>query len=146
MSIPTVGQPTAAAIGKGTTVGYAMPGTAPTFAGMAEIVDIKMPKHTAETIKVQRYDSPSLFPELIGGWLGAGDFEVQFVYAKAAAAPLFALLGQPQQILVTKPDTSTWTYQTIVTEFGDELPLKDKMTCTVKASISGAPVPSAASA
>jgi hypothetical protein len=145
MAIPTVGQATVARIGYGSTLSYAAPGGSPTWNAVAEVQDIKMPKHIADTIKIQRYDSPTLFAELIGGWLEAGEVEFSVTYNPAAGGPLFALLGQAQQFKIVKPDTYYWTYQAIVTEFGEPIPLKDKMMIDIKFKISGAPVPSGSS-
>jgi hypothetical protein len=146
MPLPTPGQPTAAAIGKGTTLGYSANTSSPSYTTVAELVDIKMPKHTASPVAIMRYDSPTVFEELIAAWAKAGEFELQLVYNKLQAAALYALFNVLAAYQVTKPDGSTWSYLGIITEFGDELPLKEKMTNSCKVSISGAPTPSSASA
>jgi hypothetical protein len=137
---------TAAVIGKGTTVGFFVGSGTPTFVTLAELLDIKMPKNTASPIKINRYDSPSFFEELIAGWADGGQLELTLTYVKANAAALYLMFNVAGQMQVTKPDTSSWTFQGIMTEFGDELPLKDKMTVTCKFSVSGLPVASSTSA
>jgi hypothetical protein len=137
---------TIAQIGKGTTFGYSTALTSPTYTAVAEVLDIKMPKHTAEPVEIMRYDSPTAFPELIPSWCKGGEFEITITYNPTVATAIFALLNVLASFQITKPDAKTWSYQGIITEFGDELPLKDKMTCSFKVAISGAPTPTAASA
>jgi hypothetical protein len=138
---------TVAQIGKGTSFGYsATVGGSPTFTTVAEVTKITMPKHSAKPVEIMRYDSPTNYPEQIAGWCDSSEVEIDITYQKTVAAALFALLNVPATYLITKPDASTWTYVAIMTEFGDELPLKESMTNTLKFKISGAPTPSTTSA
>ena len=139
MSMPDLSQPTVAAIGKGTTLGYGAVAD-PSYQTIAEIIDLKMPQTTVDKIKIQRYDSPDLYGEMIAGWREAGELEFDCVYNKDVVSTLFALLGTPQSWQITKPDNSTWTYVGFLDEFSDPTPLKDKMTSTFKFVVSGAPV------
>ena len=113
---------------------------------VAELLDLKAPKQTASPIAIQRYDSPSLFEELIAGWCKGGSIEFSVVYNSAQAAALYAMLNTAGQIQITKPDASTIACAGIVTEFGDEIPLKEKMMNTLKFQVSGAPTFSTTSA
>ena len=146
MSLPTPGAPTVAVIGKGTTLGYCNQSSGGTFTTVAEMLDLKLPTHEASTLEVQRYDSPSLYPEMISSWNKGSKIEMKLTYNATQGAALFAMLGISGQFKVTKPDSTGWTYSGILTKFGDEAPLKEKMTNTVEFTISGAPVPTSASA
>lgn len=137
---------TVAAIGYGTTIGFAAPGGSPTFTSIGELLDIKMPKFETDTIEIQRYDSTTLDPELIVSWNRPGELEFTITYSAASAAALWARRGLMSQVLITKPDTKTWTLQGIFVSFADAVPLKDKMTFDVKFKVSGAPVPASTSA
>lgn len=138
---PTPGAATAARIGKGTAFSIAAAGTSPTFTALAEVTDAKLPKVTASPVEIYRYDSPTLYAELIPSWLKGGDLELTLVYNKDNSTALRGYLNAACQCKVTYPDgTNGFTYQGVMTEMGEEVPLKDAMTSSFKFQVSGAPV------
>jgi hypothetical protein len=145
----SLGQPTAAVIGKGTTLGYntsATAGPTGTYTAIAEITDLVPPTRTATPVKVERYDSPTLEPELIPSWSEPGDVTFKLTYAKAMAATLATLYNVTASYQITKTDSSTKTVVGIMTQLGEELPLKTACQNTVKISISGSATDSTGSA
>ena len=146
--MPTTPTPTNAAIGKGTTLGFATltAGVPGAYTLVAELLDIKMPKHTGKPLTIRRYDSPSVFPELVPAWAEGGDVEFSLTYTAAQGAALWAFFNVLAGFQITKPDGKTWTYQGIITEFGDSTPLDKDMQVNIKVSVSGPPVPAATSA
>lgn len=149
MTLPTAGQATAAAIGKGTTLGYLAGAGSGAFVIVAELLDLKAPEQTASPIAIQRYDSPTFFEELIAGWAKGGKVSFTVVYNAAQAAALYAMFNVPGQIQITKPasvGSGTITVAGICTKFGDEIPLKDKMMNQMEFEVSGAPIFSSTSA
>src|SRR4051812_25608826 len=129
---------TAGQIGYGFAISHATT-LAGTYTALAEVTDIKPPKVTTENVKIQRNDSPDLFGEKIPGWKDASDCELTLVYAKTQTAAIYALQSTPLFWKFIKPDgTSTGAFYGFISEIGDETPLKDKMTNTVKITVSGA--------
>ena len=134
LGLPTVGQ-----IGKGTMVSYADVGNT-TWTDLAEVVDIKAPRQTADPIEVYRYDSPSLYAELIAGWKKGGEGEITVVYGETQSAAVNALVNLPKQFKITKPGgTHSLIYQGMVIDFGEEYPLKDKMVFSFKFRVTSDP-------
>lgn len=127
-------------IGYGSTIGYRVVDSGGAYTTIAELLDITPPKAKVGNVAYGRFDADAPYDDKIPGWRDTDDAEFQFVYVAAQANTIFDLLGTKLEWEITKPDDSTWTFTGFINEFGDETPLKDKMSCMVKIAVSGAPV------
>ena len=130
-------------IGKGTAVGFSNNSSTSvtTLTALAEVLDLNVPKQKAAPLKIHRYDSPSLFPELVAGWCENTDGNLKLTYNAAQGALIYPLLNTLCSFCFVKPDLNGYQYVGMLTEFGDEVPLKDKMMNVFNFAVSGAPQP-----
>jgi len=129
--------PTAAAIGYGYVLSNSST-SGGTFTPIIEILDVKPGKLSGEKVVIQRNDSPTLFGEKIPGWKDAAEWEVKCVYEKGKRAVLDGLFMVPGFWKFVRPDgTSSSAFAGFVSELGDEVPLKEAMTCNFKITVNG---------
>jgi hypothetical protein len=68
------------------------------------------------------------------------DVQVRLRLRRHRRRAIFALLGTEILGKVLRPDTKGYTFQGYISEFGDEIPLKDRMTIEIKVTINGGSV------
>ena len=130
--LPGANSSTPAAIGKG----YAFSIGATTLGG---VLDLKPGKIKQERMVVQANDSATLFGDKVLGWMDCDDWDLKLIYT---GAERFALVGQMNQWLAcifTRPDGSTTQpFTGAIIEVGDEVPLKEFQTISIKIATTGA--------
>jgi len=113
-----------AIIGKGTILSNSADGT--TYAVVARVTDIKIPKEKLDKIEVTEY--ADTIKQHLPGWLDAGEVPVKLNYDKTSRAALKALVGITKYWKITYPDTSTDVFQAWMSELGGDVPIKDRIT------------------
>jgi hypothetical protein len=109
-----------------------------TYTPIAEIVDLKPGKTTVGKSEIARSDNTQIAVEKIPGWKDVSDWEGKCVYAKTYRAALEALVGVPMYWKFIRPDgTSSQAFQAFMSELGDEVPIKEFMSCDFKLTVSG---------
>ena len=134
---------TKARIGFGTTFGYSTVIPAVGYTQIAEIIGITPAKPKIAKVETNRFDSNTLgttglpIEDNLPGWVDPGEWKVKFHYDHTQSGTIFGLFGVPIAFQVTKPDGKGWTAVGYISDFGDEIPLKDKMTVEVTITING---------
>ena len=134
---------TKAIIGHKTSIAYgAVPSVGYTL--LAEIIGFTPPKTTVAMVDASRFDSDvtangNPIEDQITGWLKPGEYSFKAHYDKngTQATTIRGLLGAQHSWQMTYPDAKTRSFIGVLTEYGEEVPLKDKMTLDFKVTING---------
>lgn len=136
---------TQAQIGYGTQF-YMQDANSPTaYTLLGEVTNVTPPALARDAIDASHEQSPNAWREFIGGMKDGGEvsLELNFVPGSASTARLIAAFEQQAAISckIVFPDSpaTTWTFDTIITEFAPEAPLDDKMAASVTLKVSGQP-------
>ena len=121
--------------GHGTTLSIG--GTA-----VGNIMSISGPDQSRDPIDISTMDSTAKWREQIPGMIDAGEISFDINYDGAAAGTAnqlqTALTATAATILVTLPDTSTFSASGFVTALGVAIPFDDKVTQAVSVKLTGA--------
>jgi len=111
---------------------------------LARLQKVTPPKQTVAKVDVSGFDAQTTpngnpIEDQIPGWITPGEYEFTLYYQKGGStlAMLNAMLGGTNFWIVNKPDSTGYAFQAYLAEIGDEIPLKEGMTVTVKLQISG---------
>ncbi|MFO7537618.1 MAG: phage tail tube protein [Chloroflexota bacterium] len=113
------------------------------FTTIAEVRDIKGPNITLNTADVTNHDSQG-WKEIIGTIIDAGEvtFGINFQPTEAthddSTGLLSDLLGRVKRnFQLVFPDTTTWTFTALVTNFNPDEPVQNELTADVTLELTG---------
>ena len=112
-------------------------GTAITFDSgfLGEILSIEPPNPSREVIDTSHMASANnartFKPGDLVDW---GELTAEISFHPSESPPI---TGAEEQVVITFPDTTTWTFQGFMSAYEPSVPLEDKMTATVTIKVSG---------
>ena len=136
--------PSAAFIGYGASLSYSTT-SGGTFTPIAELSEMVPPKTVVKDAEVTRYDSPGETEEFVTGYRNGGEPTFKANFLKAQYAILYGMIGTPFYWKFQFNDGTVPTTGSVIecygwiNEMGAEVPMKEKVSCTLKMRISGLP-------
>ena len=111
------------------------------FTDLGEVFNITPPSDNIDVIDATHMQSPNGTREFILGLNdpGTASFEMNFVPG-SASDDLIQQIRAARAVVacrITFPDTSTWTFDGILTGYEPAVPNEDKMTATVSFKVTG---------
>lgn len=111
------------------------------FTDLGEVFNITPPSDSIDVIDATHMQSPNGTREFILGLNdpGTASFEMNFVPG-SASDDLIQQVRAARAVVscrITFPDTSTWTFDGILTGYEPAVPNEDKMTATVSFKVTG---------
>lgn len=130
--------------GVGTQFKRSTNGSSNPFVAIAEVNSISGPNMSRDTIDVTSLDSTGGYREFIGGFRDAGEVSLEMNFTLngydqmkddfESSATMF------YQIVLPDTGNTTLQFEGLVTSLGTEVPMDDKVTCSVTIKVSGAVV------
>jgi predicted secreted protein len=133
--------PSNAISGVGTQFKRSNMSSSPTFTAIAEINKITGPNMSRGTIDVTSLDSTGGYREFIGGFRDGGtvQFDMNFTLAGYIAMKDDFESDELRDYQIVMPDAGNTTFEfaALVTELPLDIPMDDKITCSVTLKVSG---------
>ena len=124
-------------IGKGTAIAFTPnTGTAPTFAKVVKYKPNKVAMGKAEVTTFA--DTAERF--IPNGFVNGGTYTFNILSQNTVAAATFAVVGTQGTLVITLPDTHTWTLTGFIESYEQDIPIKDKITDEIVFLVDGDPV------
>ena len=112
---------------------------------ISELTGIGVPQDEVDTVEATHFGSPQARREYIAGLVESGDGEFEINYVPGSATDLLiraaiADRAQRQYLIELPTATGTWEIsgECVVTGFGRQIPIDDRMSATIMVKFSGA--------
>ena len=129
-----------AIIGYGSTFAIGDGGGPETFTAVAEVTSITPPNYSRDAVDVTHMNSDDTFREYIAGLMDAGEVQIELNYIPNASDVLIAALeAGKQNYQITMPNSVTFTFAAVMTDFSLQAPNEDKLTASATFKVSGKP-------
>jgi hypothetical protein len=118
-----------------------------TYNPVGAIIGFTPPKLTVAKVDKSAFDSPTFnslpVEQTMAGWVNQGTFGFKLYYGKTAYAALRALVGvegtgaTSTKFKLQKSDGAGYVLTGFIAELGEEIPMKEAMTCDVMIQLTG---------
>lgn len=113
------------------------------FTAIAEITNIGGPGLARDTYETTTHGSPGGWRQFIGGLKDGGEVSADVNYHPSEHDALVADFddtgARTYQVVFPDPESTTWTFQAILTGFEPSAPHDDKLTASLAWKVSGKP-------
>ena len=134
---------TEAAIGHGTKVLIASVAAPLVYVEVGEVTSVTPPPMTRDIIDATHMASPNKWREFIAGLKDGGEMSLDINFVPGSSTTTLLVLMQtetePRPVKIQFPNAEEWGFSAFCTGFEPSVPVADKMTASVKFTITGEP-------